>query len=490
MTDDRFRLSPNAGPHDEWSDMNKDLGVAVGVFAACVFILAVAFNEPDTKPIEDGGESIAINTSIPDAETMNDEVPGVNDDFHFDDEGTGGTDSIVLDDDSEIDTTDATMLDLDAQLDGTGGEAADTSSDTDAIVVDTSSDDSSNGEFDFNVPDIDTSSDDDMGEIIVVSENTSTPTDTSVSSASTTSTSTRPRNSGEDQLHTVARGEVLGTISQQYYGSTRYWKLIQDTNNVYPEELQVGQRIIIPALPADERAVARSTGARVNNIELEAGQRTYTIKRGDNYYLIAQRELGDATRFKEIEHLNGIDPYELDVGDVIVLPEARNVRRSSNPEPRVISGADTHVVASGETLGDISKIHYGTTTRWREIAAANGNLDPTRLKVGQKLQIPPDTRSGSGSARSSTNSGATRVSSSSSSSSRDYTIKRGDTLGEIAQRELGTATRWREIQTMNPGINPMRLVVGKTIKLPGSASGASRVTEPASSNSITIDFNE
>ena len=258
---------------------------------------------------------------------------------------------------------------------------------------------------------------------------------------------------------------------------------------MYPEELQVGQRIIIPALPEDERTVARSTGARVANIELEAGQKTYTVKRGDNYYLIAQRELGDATRFKEIENLNGIDPYELDVGDVIVLPEARNVRRSSNPTPRAISGADTHVVASGETLGDISKIHYGTTTRWREIAAANGNLDPTRLKVGQKLQIPPDTRSGSSSTSSSSSSGATRVRSS-SSGTREYTIKRGDTLGEIAQRELGTATRWREIQTMNPGLNPMRLVVGKKIQLPASSSGAARVTESASSNSITIDFNE
>ena len=488
MTDDRFRLSPNAVPQDEWSDMNRDLGVAVGVFAACVFILAVAFNEPDTKPIEDGGESIAITNNIPDAGTMNDEVPGVNDDFNFSDESGTGTGGIVIDDDTGVDNTDTSMPGLNEHLDVPDDRTTetDTGTDTGTIVVDTDSNESGTSEFDFNVPD-DTSEDENLGEIIVVNETITNPNDSS--SSSVDSSSVRPLGTGEDQLHTVARGEVLGTISQQYYGSTRYWKLIQDANNVYPEELQVGQRIIIPALPEDERTVARSTGARVANIELEAGQKTYTVKRGDNYYLIAQRELGDATRFKEIENLNGIDPYELDVGDVIVLPEARNVRRSSNPTPRAISGADTHVVASGETLGDISKIHYGTTTRWREIAAANGNLDPTRLKVGQKLQIPPDSRSGSSSSSSSSSSGATRVHSS-SAGTREYTIKRGDTLGEIAQRELGTATRWREIQTMNPGLNPMRLVVGKKIQLPASSGAAARVTESASSNSITIDFNE
>ena len=468
MTDERLRFSPSA----EWSDMNRDLSVAIGVFAVCVLMLAVAFNEPDKSPIDTDGEHVAMNhVGIPTADDVDDATPDVNDDFSFDDSDGDDSETFIPDTDSPDDS----------DLSGIDDAMGDTSED---VGIATTDDDSSDGtsEFDFSVPEDDTD-DDDMTEVIVVSDSGDSTDDIVVTDADDESTG-RPLSAGEDQLHTVARGEVLGTISQQYYGTTRYWKMIQDANNVYPHELQVGQRLIIPGLPDDERVVARSTGSRVADVSLEDGQRSYTVKRGDNYYVIAQRELGDASRFKELERLNGIDPYELDVGDVIVLPEGRSVRTTTSPEPRVISGADVHVVQTGETLGDISKQHYGTTTRWREIAAANGNVDPARLRVGQKLQIPPD----SGSSRS----GATPVSSTptASGSGRSYTIKSGDTLGEISQRELGTATRWREIQALNPGLNPVRLTVGKTIKLPGSGSGASRVTDPEPSTDISIDFSD
>jgi LysM repeat protein len=47
-----------------------------------------------------------------------------------------------------------------------------------------------------------------------------------------------------------------------------------------------------------------------------------------------------------------------------------------------------------------------------------------------------------------------------------YTIAPGDTLGEIATRLYGDATRWRVIARANPGLDPNRLLVGQVIKLP------------------------
>ena len=47
-----------------------------------------------------------------------------------------------------------------------------------------------------------------------------------------------------------------------------------------------------------------------------------------------------------------------------------------------------------------------------------------------------------------------------------YTIKKNDTLGHIAQRELGSARRVKEIMDLNPGLNPNSLVPGTVIKLP------------------------
>ncbi|MBI5584402.1 MAG: LysM peptidoglycan-binding domain-containing protein [Deltaproteobacteria bacterium] len=47
-----------------------------------------------------------------------------------------------------------------------------------------------------------------------------------------------------------------------------------------------------------------------------------------------------------------------------------------------------HKVASGETLATIAKWYCGKTSAWREIAASNPGLDPSRLKEGQIIKIP------------------------------------------------------------------------------------------------------
>lgn len=47
-----------------------------------------------------------------------------------------------------------------------------------------------------------------------------------------------------------------------------------------------------------------------------------------------------------------------------------------------------------------------------------------------------------------------------------YTIKPGDTLSEIAMRELGTWRRQKEILKLNPGLDPNTLRVGQQITMP------------------------
>ena len=47
-----------------------------------------------------------------------------------------------------------------------------------------------------------------------------------------------------------------------------------------------------------------------------------------------------------------------------------------------------HVIAPGETLMRISQEYYGSASRWKEIAAANGITDASKLAVGKALVIP------------------------------------------------------------------------------------------------------
>ncbi|WP_404424326.1 LysM peptidoglycan-binding domain-containing protein [Nibricoccus sp. IMCC34717] len=49
---------------------------------------------------------------------------------------------------------------------------------------------------------------------------------------------------------------------------------------------------------------------------------------------------------------------------------------------------------------------------------------------------------------------------------RTHQIVPGDTLSRIARRYLGSADRWAEILELNPGLDPAKLPIGETIKLP------------------------
>lgn len=47
-----------------------------------------------------------------------------------------------------------------------------------------------------------------------------------------------------------------------------------------------------------------------------------------------------------------------------------------------------------------------------------------------------------------------------------YTVKQGDNLWQIAKAHYGDGQKWKQIVDANPGLNPDKLPVGKTIVLP------------------------
>jgi LysM repeat protein len=107
------------------------------------------------------------------------------------------------------------------------------------------------------------------------------------------------------------------------------------------------------------------------------------------------------------------------------------------PAPNV--GASQHVVVKDDSFSSIAK-KYGVSTR--AVAQANPGVDSTRLKIGQKLTVPPPTVQ---TATGATGSGANGV-------EKTYVVKSGDTLFKIAQsygttpKALRTANRLRTDQ--------------------------------------------
>lgn len=59
----------------------------------------------------------------------------------------------------------------------------------------------------------------------------------------------------------------------------------------------------------------------------------------------------------------------------------------AEPKAEPKAGAQTHVVAKGDTLQKISQKYYGTTKKWPSIMKAN-NMKDDKIRVGQKLVLP------------------------------------------------------------------------------------------------------
>jgi nucleoid-associated protein YgaU len=295
---------------------------------------------------------------------------------------------------------------------------------------------------------------------------------------------TTPPPTTEARTHTVAAGETLGEISQKYYNTARNWKKIAEANKVDPSELKVGQKITIPVL---ETATSTTTGMPV---ELASGERSYTLKKGDSYYSIAKQELGNAARWKEIEKLNNIPAEELRVGKTIKLPSKEAAVTSITKSPTLdnTSSSDgrVHVVASGETLMDISKKHYGTTAKWKDIIKANPGVDPEGLRVGQKLNLPDIAGASPTSSTNSAIPGTTET-------SGTYTVQAGDvTLAIIAEKELGSSKDWPKIVAANPGLDPRKLRIGQKLIIPGKSGGSSNsgVTTPPANTGTGFGTND
>lgn len=130
----------------------------------------------------------------------------------------------------------------------------------------------------------------------------------------------------------------------------------------------------------------------------------------------------------------------------------------AKPQPVV------HVVASGDTLTEISRKYFGTTTLWTQIVAANPGVDPDRLKIGQALTIPvaPGTVPGTGTTP------APATAPAAASAGRTHTVVAGDTLSELAARYLGSSALADQLYAANRDVlkSPDALRVGQTLRIP------------------------
>jgi LysM repeat protein len=132
------------------------------------------------------------------------------------------------------------------------------------------------------------------------------------------------------------------------------------------------------------------------------------------------------------------------------------------------------VVLKGESFYTIAK-KYSTTIR--AVSQSNPGVDPTRLKIGQKLAIPSASQTTAAMAAIDPGSPAP------SGSDRLHTVKAGENLTIIARRH-GVAVK--DLQAAN-NLRTTQIRVGQKLRVPEKAasSAAADVIPPLTPASST-----
>ncbi len=116
------------------------------------------------------------------------------------------------------------------------------------------------------------------------------------------------------KTHEVKPGENLWKISSKYYGSGQYWKTIKraNSNQIPPDNsLKKEMSLTIPAPPNQSRTSNQGASTPSDSARGEgppgpapSGYKWYKLKKGENLWKVAKKQLGSGTRYKEIENAN------------------------------------------------------------------------------------------------------------------------------------------------------------------------------------------
>ena len=151
------------------------------------------------------------------------------------------------------------------------------------------------------------------------------------------------------------------------------------------------------SVPGEEErtsgAETAGTGTRPAAEPEPPAPRTYTIRKGDSFAKIARKILGDEKWTKAIVRENpGVDPFRLQVGDVIRLPDiaALGAERGARKAGAEKTRGKSYIVKENDSLCKIAEKVFGDKRLWKKIYDANRDilLDPDSLIPGMELRIP------------------------------------------------------------------------------------------------------
>ena len=127
----------------------------------------------------------------------------------------------------------------------------------------------------------------------------------------------------------------------------------------------------------------------------------------------------------------------------------------------------THVIKEGETFSKVAGHYYGKKSLGVKLAEFNG-MRAEALQIGDSIRVPDLAQLDPSLALAAVPVEATLPPAAPAAADRTYRVREGDTYYKIAQRELGSSSRFAEIERLN-NIKASKLRPGMTIRLPGGS---------------------
>jgi membrane-bound lytic murein transglycosylase D len=229
--------------------------------------------------------------------------------------------------------------------------------------------------------------------------------------------------------HQVSWGETVSSIARRYGVST--YSIMALNNLSRNARIYAGSYLLIPTTSGRGVDYEPPKGEPVSKPSYASGAQTYTVRRGDTLWKIAEKH---GTTVGRLCSLNGIgSKSRIYPGQKIAVPGLFS------------ASGGVHKVRRGDTLWSIAQ-KYGRTVE--EICQANSITANTRIYAGQSLDIPT--------------SQATSASVLPGSEFVTYVVKAGDTLWDIAK---SFNTTINQIMRDNDMRNSSRLMPGEELKI-------------------------
>ena len=198
---------------------------------------------------------------------------------------------------------------------------------------------------------------------------------------------------GEENVYIVQKGDTLYSVAMANNTTVDELKRI---NNLTSNILSTGQLLKIPSALLPES--------------------TYTVKKGDSLYSIANKY---NTTVDELKRINNLTSNILSIGQILKLPsdKASDVENEEN--------TISYTVQKGDSLYSIARKYDTTIDRIKDL----NNLTTNLLSIGQVLLIPTDTNL-----------------------ETTYTVQKGDSLYSIAKKYNTTVDRLKQLNNLSSNL--------------------------------------